>query len=117
MPLTDTDADTIIDTGPISEGTSKTVIARFNTPPGAQIGDSNPVRVTFKSSLNSSKTRRVYLFMSVPAGFVNVFKDEADYTVNFMTASSNAANTYTVSPDNYGAYGTAVTQLPNGNYF
>src|SRR4029078_9291153 len=63
-PLTDTDADTVIDTGSIPQGTSTTVVARFSTPEGTQIGDDNTGVVNVTSSLNLSSLKTVYLDMT-----------------------------------------------------
>jgi len=115
-PLTDTDADTVIDTGPLPQGTSTIVIARFNTPGGAQIGDHNTGVMKVKSSLNLSKTQMLVLDVSVPAGFTNVFQDNADGSMSFMTVGSRRANLSKVTVDNYVGYFPVVISLTNGNY-
>jgi hypothetical protein len=115
-PLTDTDTDGVIDTGPLPQGTSTTVIARFSTPGGAQVGDNTTAVLYVTSSLNLSKTRTIVLRVSVPAGFANVFQDNADGSMSFMTVDSNQTNLSKVTTDNYFGYFPAVVSLPNGNY-
>ena len=115
-PLTDTDADGVIDTGPLPQGTSMTVIARFSTLGGAQIGDNTTGVMYVTSSLNLSKTRTIVLRVSVPAGFANVFQDNADGSMSFMTVDSNQTNLSKVTTDNYFGYFPAVVSLPNGTY-
>ena len=115
-PLTDTDADGVIDTGPLPQGTSMTVIARFSTPGGAKIGDNSTGVMTVTSSLNLSKTRMIVLDVSVPAGFANVFQDNADGSMSFTTVDSNQTRLSKVTTDNYFGYSIAVTNLANGNY-
>ena len=115
-PLTDTDADGVIDTGPLPQGTSTTVIARFSTPGGAQIGDNTTAVLTVTSSLNLSKTRTIVLRVSVPAGFASVFQDNADGSMSFTTVDSNQTRLSKVTTDNYFGYSIAVTNLANGNY-
>jgi len=115
-PLTDTDTDGVIDTGPLPQGTSTTVIARFSTPGGAQIGDNTTAVMTVTSSLNLSKTRTIVLRVSVPAGFASVFQDNADGSMSFTTVDSNQTRLSKVTTDNYFGYSIAVTNLANGNY-
>ena len=115
-PLTDTDADTVIDTGPIPQGTSVNIIARFSSPGGAQIGDDNTGTITVTSSLDVSKTRTIYLFMSIAAGFASVFQDQADGAMSFMTVNSAGTGAYQATADNHFGYNVATTQLTNGSY-
>ena len=114
--LTDTDMDTVIDTGSIPQGTSTNIVAKFTAPGSAQIGDNNAATVTATSSLNSSITRTANLSMSVPAGFANVFLDETDNAMSFLTAHKTGTNTYKATADNYFGYGVAVTKLADTNY-
>src|SRR5690606_9875909 len=76
-PLTDTNADTVIDTGPIPQGSSVDIIARINVPGDAQVGSNNPATITATSSLDVTKSKTTSLSLTVPARFVNVFVDEA----------------------------------------
>jgi len=115
-PLTDTDADGVIDTGPLPQGTSTTVIARFSTPGGAQIGDNTTAVMIVKSSLNTFKTQTLVLQVSVPAEFANVFQDNTDGAMSFMTVSSLGTGTYKASVDNYFGDDVSVTKLISGNY-
>jgi hypothetical protein len=115
-PLTDTDVDGAIDTGPLPQGTSSAVIARFSTPGGAQIGDNTTAVMTVTSSLNLSKTRTIVLNVSVPAGFANVFQDNTDGSMSFMTVGPRQTNLSKITTDNYVGYFPAVVSLSNGNY-
>ncbi|MCI0608996.1 MAG: hypothetical protein L0Z71_08045, partial [Anaerolineae bacterium] len=114
--LTDTDADSVIDTGPVPQGTSTNVIARFSTPGGSQIGDDNTGTITVTSSLDVSKTKTIYLFMSIPAGFASVFQDQADGAMSFMTVNSAGASTHIATADGYSGFNVAVAKLSNENY-
>jgi S-layer homology domain len=115
-PLTDIDSDGVVDTGPLPQGTSTTIIARFSTPTVAKIGDNTTAVMIVKSSLNLSKTREIVLDVSVPAGFASVFQDRGDGSMNFMTVDSNQTNLSQVTTDNYFGYFPAVVSLPHGNY-
>jgi hypothetical protein len=115
--LTDTDADTIIDTGPVPQQSSVVIIARFSTPGGAQTGDDNLANITATSSLNLSKTQTVDLSISIPPGFANVFMDEDDGAMSFFTVHPSETNRHKVTGDGYFGYDGAVTRSPDGNYF
>jgi hypothetical protein len=115
-PLTDTDGDSLIDTGSIPVGVSKTLIARITTPHGAQVGDNNTATVTIVSSLDSSKEKSIDLLTSIPANFINVFQDEADGAMSFMKVNSSGTSTLKATTDNYFGSNVAVTKLTNGNY-
>ena len=115
-PLTDRDGDNLIDTNSLPQGQSITLIARVATPNGAQIGDENRATVTFTSSLNPSKTKTIELFTSIPANFANVFQDEANGAMSFMTIDSHGESIAKATADNHFGYETAVSKMPNDNY-
>ena len=77
-PLTDTDGDGLIDSGPVAQGTSKTLHARVQTPVIAHPGDHNDTTYTFHSSINTSLTRNVQLQASVPLPFAQVYTRSLD---------------------------------------
>jgi hypothetical protein len=54
--------------------------------------------------------------VSVPAGFANVFQDNADGSMRFMTVGPNQTNISKITPDNYFGFFPAVVSLTNGNY-
>ena len=115
-PLTDTDADTVIDTGPITQGSSRDIVVKFTPPDSAQVGDNNQAIVTASPSLNIIKSKSSSLSMAIPANFANVYEEDSNGAMSFMTASPVGTNTYKTTSDYYYGYDTAVTQLPNGNY-
>jgi hypothetical protein len=113
--LTDTDGDTLIDTGPVAQGTAVIVKARFTTTGGAQVGTYNDASVTVASSLDNSKTQTVNLPMSIPAGFATASVDE-DGAMGFLTAHPDGTNIYKATLDNYYGFDVAVTKLATGSY-
>ena len=115
--LIDTDGDTVIDTGPIPQGGSTTVIARYRVLPGTVVGDSNVDQIRFASSLNNAVIATVRIYMSVPAAFASVFVDNANGAMSFFTASSGGTNLKKATADDYFGTDVAVAQLTNGNYF
>ena len=116
-PLTDTDGDGLIDTSPLPQGTSTTVMARVSTPNGAQVGANNMATVTITSSLNASKTKTIYLFTNIPANFASVFQDEANGAMSFMTVDPYGTSTSKATADRYFGNDIAVTKITNNNYF
>jgi hypothetical protein len=114
--LTDTNDDTVIDTGPLAQGASADVIVRVTAPENARVGDGDTIGIVAASSLNLSKTRYIEFSTSVPAGFVNVFDEDLSGAMNFMTVSQFGISTSKVNADyQLGEY-PAVSVLPNGNY-
>jgi hypothetical protein len=114
-PLTDTDGDTAIDTGPVAQGMSMMVKARFSVPGEAQIGSENHASITATSSLDISKTQAVDLYMSIPSGFASVFVGE-DGAMTFLAAHPDGTNSYKAALDHSYGQDVAVTKLPTGSY-
>jgi hypothetical protein len=116
-PLTDTDGDEIIDTGPIAQGASTIFIARYSAPIGLWVGFSNYATIYINSAWNFSVGTSVELRMTIPAGFATVFQSESNGAMSFFTASADGTKLSKATSDNYFGYDAAVAQLPNGNYF
>lgn len=116
-PLTDTDGDTVVDTGPLDAGTTVSIVAQFTAPPTVQTGDTNAAMLTAASSLDDSKTKIANLSLTIPAGFANVYMDQDDGDMRFMTADINGANTSWVTNDSRYGYNLAMERLANGQYF
>ncbi len=85
-PLTDTNSDSMIDTGPVAQGSSVTVVAKVNTPSSATIGDHNVSEVTAVSALNPAENKRVTLQAAVPTRFAQSYQDDADFLNNLYLA-------------------------------
>ena len=77
-PLTDTDADGNVDTGPVAEGATTTVVVKVETPGSVVVGDDATALVTVRSSLDTDKSKTTSLRTAVPAPFAQVFRDDAD---------------------------------------
>ncbi|MEM4233006.1 MAG: PQQ-binding-like beta-propeller repeat protein, partial [Thermoplasmata archaeon] len=65
-PLTDTDGDGIVDTGPLATSETKTLIARMTIPPDADIGDEETSILTFSSSNDLAVTKSALITATVP---------------------------------------------------
>ncbi|MGE5463906.1 MAG: hypothetical protein ACM3PS_11160, partial [Syntrophothermus sp.] len=116
-PLIDTDGDSVVDTGPVLQGKSAVVIARFDAPMGTQTGSSAIASITATSSLNPSKTQTVQRTMTIPAAFANVFQDWTNGNMSFLTAHPTGTHSYEITSDNPEGYHLAVTRSPGGDYF
>ncbi|MEM2891010.1 MAG: PQQ-binding-like beta-propeller repeat protein, partial [Thermoplasmata archaeon] len=65
-PLTDTDGDGIVDTGPLATSETKTLIARMTIPLDADIGDEETSILTFSSSNDLAVTKSALITATVP---------------------------------------------------
>lgn len=81
VPLTDTDTDGTIDSGSLSQGASKEIIARVSAPDGLSLGAAVKTYIDISSSLNTAKTKTVTIESTVPAAFAQTYKDQGDYTL------------------------------------
>lgn len=115
-PLADTNADTVIDTGPMPEGSSTIICVSFSPPAGSAIGDSNSGVLTFASSLDPVKTADVALSMVIPTSFVQVFEEYTNAAMAFQVNGPEGSTTNYVTDDNYFANGLATLRMPDGRY-
>ena len=115
-PLTDTNGDTIIDTGPVPQGSSIDISVGFTPPAGAGIGDSNTASLDIASSLDPSKTKTAEFNMVIPAPFVHVFEDYVDAANVFRVNQPDGLLFNYVTDNLYYANGLATINLPDGRY-
>lgn len=115
-PLTDTNADTVIDTGPLPEGASTTICASFTTPAGADVGDSNPASMIATSTIDPAKAKDVSLNMAISAPFALVLEDYENAAMAFQINGPEGPTTSYVTDDFYFANGLVTMQLPDGRY-
>src|SRR5690606_18144877 len=114
---TDTDGDSVVDTGPLPQGSATSVIARIFAPAIAQVGDWNTATVNITSSLDILKTKTIELSTGIPADFVRIFQDEANGAMSFMTVQSSGASTWKATADQHFGSDVAVIPLANNHYF
>jgi hypothetical protein len=117
-PLTDTNADAIIDTGPIPQGGFVTICISFTPPSGLGIGDANSASVTVTSSINPAKTKTATMNMTLPAPFAQVLSDYADGAMVLMLNGPGPFRPLasSVTDDGYGGFNLAMIALPSGQY-
>ncbi|HOT26081.1 MAG TPA: hypothetical protein PLF02_06575 [Anaerolineaceae bacterium] len=76
LPLSDTDADGMIDSGSLAQGESKDVLVRVSAPAGLTLGSAIKTYVDVSSSLNPAKTKTVTIDSTVPAAFAQTYRVE-----------------------------------------
>ncbi len=114
--LTDTNANGYIDTGPMAQGSSKSILARITLPAGASAGYYLNWGLTVRSSVNPAKTKVVTFHLTIPDPFVGVYESELDNAMKLMVAGPGGTNDYAVTPESTYGYAPAVTRSTEGNY-
>jgi hypothetical protein len=110
-PLTDTDGDGIVDTGPMDQGGSKTIVVKTALPAGAVVGDSNAAQLTAISSRNPNKAKTASFQTGVPAKFAQTYSQSGSPKVGFYRPDQQATRQ---TADPYG-YGPALASAPDGS--
>jgi hypothetical protein len=83
--LTDTNDDDIVDTGVVSEGETKTILVRLQSPSGAAIGDYSTFVVTATSLLDAGKNSDTVFQAAIPAGHFIAFGNSAGLDLGRVT--------------------------------
>jgi hypothetical protein len=110
-PLTDTDGDGTIDTGPITQGGQRTIIVKVNTPVNATSGQSNNGQLTARSSLNTSTSKTMKLQTAVPAMFAQSVEQDYSPRAGFYRPTDQRIRQTTTSS----GHSPAVATTPDGN--
>lgn len=114
-PLTDTDGDGVVDTGPVLQGHTKTIGIKVWTSPGTQVGFHNTTTVTARSSLDPARHKTATSRIAVPAAFAQVYRDDADGAMSMMLVKPQAQAVRQATGDRRWGYDMAVAELPNHN--
>lgn len=115
-PLTDTDSDGAVDTGPVPQGGTVNIVARVQTPGGVVAGANNTASVTARSSINTTQSKTSNLQTAVPAPFAQVFTDGADDAQSLYLAQPGAQTIKKASPDFHYGYDMAVAETPDSSF-
>ncbi len=113
-PLTDTDTDGLIDTGPVAQGTGITIVARIDPPPGAAVGDHNQAEVKLCSSIDPGNCDTTLLATAVPGPFAQVFMDTNNGAMSLCLARPEAQALTRVTEDWHYGNNPAVSETPDG---
>ncbi len=114
-PLLDSDGDSVVDTGSLSQGGTYTVTVKVEIPPGSVVGASDAVSITARSSLNSSKSKTAVIRTAIPAPFAQVYQD-ADGAMSLHLAQPAGQTVKKVTSDQHLGYDTTVAETPNGDF-
>jgi hypothetical protein len=112
-PLTDTDSDGTLDTGPVAQGSSTTIMVKVTTPGTVNVGDDNSAAITVRSSLNTSKSKTPTLQTAVPAPFAQVYQDDADGAMSLYLVQPAAQAVKKATSDWYYGSDMAVAEMPD----
>lgn len=108
--------DPLTDTGPLSQGESKDVLAKVTAPAGAAAGEGVKILIDVTSSLDPTKTKTVTLESTVPAAFAQAFTDySAGRVKNELNYSLNQLDVDVTQEWVYG-YGPAVAETPDHHF-
>jgi len=115
-PLTDTDGDSTVDTGPVAQGSTRIITLKVQTPNAANVGDNYSAAVTVRSSLNPTKSRTIALQTAVPAPFAQVYQDDADGAMSLYLVQPAAQAVKKATSDWHWGYDAAVAETPDSNF-
>lgn len=113
--LVDTDADGVLDTGPVAQGSTVTLTVKVQAPNPVNVGDSNLVMLTATSSLDPTKSKTANLQNSVPAPFAQAYMDNALGSRDVYLAQPASQDLEKVTPGDYYGWNGALAEAPNGN--
>ena len=116
LPLTDTDADGTIDSGPLAQGASMEILVRVSAPAGLALGAHNKTYVDITSSLNTGKTKIITIESTVPAAFAQTYIDSTDQTLKTDLNWTPTQLEVDISGDAWNAYYPAVIETPEHNF-
>lgn len=116
-PLSDTDGDGVVDTGPVAQGATKIVVIKVWSSASAQVGDTDIATLTARSSLDSNVQKTVTARIVVPAPFVQIYRDIdiAGDAVNMMLVQPQAQAVRNITNVGRWSDHLAVAELPNHN--
>lgn len=114
-PLSDTNGNGLLDTGPVPQGQTKRVVIKVWSSASAPIGNHNTASVTARSWLDPTKARTVTSRIAVPAAFTQVYRDDADGAMSLMLVKPQAQAVRQATPAWHWGYDVAVAELSNHN--
>ena len=116
-PLSDTDGDSNLDTGPVVQGGSVTFIVEIQSPGGLTLGNYGISNLWVYSSLDTGKVKTATMQMAVPAAFAQIYFDTND-GLHFQLLLNKTDAQAQKSPDNPNfGYEPHILELPNKNFF
>jgi hypothetical protein len=104
-----------VDTGTVDQGSETHVTVIITLPPGAEVGDANEAEVTFRSSVNTSKSETAIFQAGIPAPFAQAFCDQADGAVSLDLVRPTGGQAEKVTADGYYGSYLAAAEAPDGD--
>lgn len=115
-PLSDTDGDGVIDTGPVDQGSRVELVASVQAGSSAQAGNHSTTTITVRSSRDTNKSKTSTLQTAIPAPFAQVYRDNSDNAMSLYLAqpAGQATRKATAAP----RYGDdlAVAETPTKGF-
>ena len=111
-PLSDTDGDGQPDTGPVDQGSSKSIVVRTHLPAGATVGAGSAAQVTAISSRNPTKQKGARFQATIPAPFASSYSQSGQTTLGYYRPGQQTIRR--TGADNSSGYDTAAATLPDG---
>lgn len=114
-PLTDTNGNGRLDTGPVPQGQTRMVVIKVWSSSSSPVGNHNTAVLTARSSLDGNKQKTAMARIAVPASFAQVYRDDVDGSMNMMLIKPNAQAVRKATDAWHWGSDVAVTELPNHN--
>ena len=114
--LINTDTDGTVDTGPVSQGNTATVIVKVQTPGTAVLGDSNIGMLTIRSKIDTGVSKTITLKTAIPAPFVQAFEDNSDGAMHMNLVQPHGQTAEKVTGDYYWGNNDAIARASGDNY-
>ena len=115
-PLTDSDADGALDTGPLAPGATFDLVARVRVAPGAATGAYDHASLLLRSKPNPTKSLTADLAMGIPISFAQAYRDAPDYAMSLALNQPAGQAERKAGPDFHWGYDLAVAETSGGNF-
>ncbi len=115
FPLSDTNGNGIIDTGPLDQEDELVVKIRVKAPKTAQVGGNIQVILSAVSSRNTNKKAQATFSVAVPTPFAQALQTGTLMRLHLVWRENQISAS--ASPEQFFGSNLAVQRLGNGNYF
>lgn len=96
-PLSDSDGDGLLDTGPLASGDTLTVTVEVYAPETAKAGDYDSIPITVTSSLAQDQASVAFIQVAIPVPFIQAFRDKVNEMLNLYLINPLAQKVKMVS--------------------
>ncbi len=113
--LTDSNGNSLVDTGSLAAGASITVTARISAPSNAESGQSNTMVLAVSSGADPAQQGSITIDSAVPFPFAQTVVDPASGKILNLFAAAGSTMSILLDADISNTY-LAITDLPNSDY-